>query len=846
MYFFLILALLLPISAFAGGNDKEEDDDFEREQLSTLQLILPPLSLGTVAKKPAMPKEEMIDLSDFTILESVEDGEKNPKRTVQREIKTKDAPWEHHIDPNKDIGNLRHLTYWYIEDETPLRLWVLLLKNARDVHPLADLMANEILAYTHSPSLNKAIELNDPEDFLNQTLSKLSLSFLHLRQRIELTRPLEDEIEHLCETQKRLAGKLNRVCEKIRKKEVTLAHLEGRTINRGRPPEKLKESSKKNAESIREIIKKLETKKKNIEKDIKNLEEKKKSIQERFSLSADQEDELSETQKQELLFIREPDRLTAYMKETFAELQKNVAERHESESEEDQKAFAESLYSLAHCYFWGWGCNQSFTTAFECFSTAASTGEYPRAYEDKGHMLAGGFGIKKSPENAFAAYRQSSLADSNGFLLLAHCYHTGRGVKANPEQTLEQLKMAAEKQNPIALRALIRLDKSMIPFREDQIEFYGTSIDKKSEQEEYIRLLKRIAEGDQDAYHSLGKYFLRKTHSYYSAALCFSIGYLSIDSESTDALYPIFFQERKDEQQSNQDPSEKKRKVTEKFNEFLKKVSCIIIDESTIYLKEFFETLEKIVKVKREVVKKAVNLDSVGFGQMYDGACRGIKECRRLLGYYYLFEGWRERNMKKAALFFEAVDNPLSSRSWEKKVAEFFNGSVGNKKNQQKVNQSTDNESYYLPITIKWSWLLGNLGYSTGDYKFGKLIITVSPELSFKYFSRQEGQHPKATFELGKLYFTGKGTPDRKADSIKAFQEWSMANLKGCTEATFYAGGCLEKGWGVGRRKEADRLRDAKDLLSKAKAEGYVISSKTLPKFRDIRLIEFPKKYDNQ
>ncbi|MBS0271300.1 MAG: hypothetical protein JSR85_01470 [Proteobacteria bacterium] len=846
IYFFLILAFfLLPISAFAGGNDKEEDDDFEREQLSTLQLTLPPLSLGTLAKKPVIPKEDVIDLSDFTILDSVKNREMNSKRTVQSDVKTKDASWEHHIDSDKDIGNLRHLTYWYIEDETPLRVWVLLLKNARGVHPLADLMANEILAYTHFPSLNEAIELNDPDDFLRQALSKLSLSLLHLRQRIELTRPLDTDIENLSETQKRLEEKLNRVCEKIRKKEMAAAHLEGRTINRGESLKEFQESSKENAKSIREIINTLEKKKKDIQENIKNLEEKKKSIQERFSLCADQEHGLSETQKQELLFIREPGKLEAYMKEKFVKLQKNVTERHDSKSEEDQKIFAESLHSLAHCHFWGWGCNQSFTIAFEHFSAAASTEKHPRAYEAKGHMLAGGFGVKKSLQDAFKAYERYSLTDSNGLLLLAHSYRTGCGVKANPKQTLEQLKTAAEKHNPIALRALIRLDKSMTPFRNDQIESYGTSIDKQSKQKDHARFLTRIAQGDQDAYHSLGKYFLRETQAYYSAALCFAIGYLSIDSESTDTLYPIFYQEIIDEQLSDPDSSVKKRKVAEAFTEFLKQISCLVINENEKRFKEFYEVLEKLVKVKREFVKKAITLDSVGFGHMYDGACRGITECRRLLGYYYFFGWWREKSVKKAALFFEAVDSPLSSQSWEKKIAEIFEGRIESKKNQQKVDQTTDDECHYLPTTVKWSRLLGDIGYSTGDYKFGKIMVTFFPELSFKYFSRQGGQHPKATSELGKLYFTGRGTPDRKADRLKAFQEWFMASLKGCREAAFYAGACLEKGWGTKGTKEADRLRDAKEFLFKAKEEGYVISSKTLPEFRDIKLIKFPRKYDN-
>jgi len=114
--------------------------------------------------------------------------------------------------------------------------------------------------------------------------------------------------------------------------------------------------------------------------------------------------------------------------------------------------------SLGYCYLHGKGIKQDYSQAFHYFQLAAKQDGTANAKNNLGYCYLHGLGVE---QNHALAYYYFILAKNGGNIAahnnLGYCYEKGYGVGVNKDNALECYKLAADRQDANAIKALERL-----------------------------------------------------------------------------------------------------------------------------------------------------------------------------------------------------------------------------------------------------------------------------------------------------------------------------------------------------------------------------------------------------
>jgi len=454
--------------------------------------------------KPLSLEATEEDLEDITIISSEGHRSKSSHIPLANKLKMQDSALEHHPDPAKDRGNLRHKFYIYIENRTFMSYCYLLLEHARGFHPLAGAMLSAAFKFCLPDKDEEKKREESLGGFFDLVLRELSLLQRYHAQETDLT-PSHNDLEKLLKNQASLVAIKSRL-EDI---EVLLKEATGKPL------------------------KDLKTDKQALLMQKKQLEEEISPVVDKSKLSIQQEELIPDDQKKERELVKQPNKLRAFMEARYKE--ELVREAEESEAEKQAMAW----YRLAQYHLWGWGCAQDFGKAMSYLEKAALSGKCPKAYEMIGHLHASGIGTPQRKEEAIKAYEEFAKADSDGYLHLAHFEHIKRTVMGQ-QQTLIYLKKAEKESNPIALRALAIMNEEMSEFDtfKEYIKHLKTMYKKLVQAEQKAmpeNMVSKLEEGELSVLPALGKhyYFGRGgvKQNDFLAALCYALNNVAQDPD---------------------------------------------------------------------------------------------------------------------------------------------------------------------------------------------------------------------------------------------------------------------------------------------------------------------------
>lgn len=462
--------------------------------------------------KPLSLEATEEDLEGIIIIPDQDNKNKGPNNKLAKKIKVQDSPLEHHPDPTKDRGNLRHMVDIYLKKRTFMRYCYLLLKHAYGFHPLAEAMLSVSYKFCQPHNDEERNEERKRDEtlggFFDLVLRELSLLHRYHAQETDLT-PSDEVLAELTENQ----ADLIEVKSRLEDVEELFKTVTG------------------------DPLKRLQAEKQDLLAKKKGLEEKISPVVDKSKLAVQQEELLSDDQKEERELVKQPKKLNAVMESKYKEELEKESKKSELEKQ------AEAAYLLGQCYLWGWGCKQDFDKAMIQFEKASSSQKCPKAYEILGHLHAGGIGVKRNNDEAIKYYTKFAEVDSDGYLHLAHFEHITDSAMGN-ERTLEKLRRAAEEKNPIALRALSTLEVETMVFStyEKYINYFkdkNKELVQPNQEAERDNKVSKIIEGELGELPALGKYYYfgrGGEKNDFLAALCFALYDLSRDPDTLTML----------------------------------------------------------------------------------------------------------------------------------------------------------------------------------------------------------------------------------------------------------------------------------------------------------------------
>ena len=475
---------------------------------STLRFLHEPKPLSLEATEEDLEDTLEDILKDMTIIVDQDNKKKGPNNTRAKKIKVQDSPLEHHPDPSKDRGNLRHKVYIYLEKKTFMGYCYLLLEHACGFHPLAKAMLSVSYKFCQPHNDEERKRAETLGGFFDLALRELSLLHRYYAQETDLA-PSDKVLAELTENQAHLIE----VKSRLEDLEELFKIVTG------------------------DALKRLHAEKRDLLAEKEGLEEKISPVVDKSKLAVQQEALIPDDQKEERELVKQPKKLTAVMESKY----KKELEKESKESDPEKQA--EASYLVGQSCLWGWGCKQDFGQAVKQFEKASSSQKCPKAYEILGYLHAGGIGVERNSEEALKSYTEFAKVDSDGYLHLAHFEHITDTVMGN-KRTLQKLRSAAKENNPIALRALSILEVETRIFNtyEMYIKYFKDQYDElvqAKQKAERDNKISKIIQGELNELPALGKYYYfgrGGEKNNFLAALCFALHDLSRDPDTLTML----------------------------------------------------------------------------------------------------------------------------------------------------------------------------------------------------------------------------------------------------------------------------------------------------------------------